>query len=637
MFQIILYMKFKNIDNITQFYKNGINYQRKRDNWSYLHYIIMNGSNISFCDIVTSGINLNLQTKKGMTTLMLASRWYGINNWEFWFKLLIKFGSKLDIQNKDGLNALMLGIMNENKTCSLKIIDMLLKAGADPNIQNNNKESSLTFLLRKKASICKRTCDNQSICDNQYIYNVAKLLLKYGANINIRDHLGPHDVEYIARLKCYNLFRLFLDYDIEEDLSATIYFSSKFYNIATKNNDIDFFKNLVHNSKNKNNKLHVKGLKHILMSHDDNFDFLKKTIKKVNNINDVFGKWNTILSWVINQKKITNRREKIKILIDHGVNINAKTHTSNKHFECRILDVLIYCLFHFRKGKTLANVYGYSIEQCKNKYCEYELILADFIDRGIELNYCNELHFKLIFMPDLFRLLLKKGLDVSHPYLLESITLYMIRTHTLSFELIDSALSNGCVLDKLILHKICASQFSRNFGKCVKFFVDNGIDINVCDDGNDDNTILIKYIACDYQNINILKLLLESGADPNITNNLGYTALMKCATGGCGDDYYYCAKLLLDYGADTTIVNNNGEGILDFVHSEKMIELILNKNDQCYELNECCICYDTKPNVKFKPCGHIAMCGICFEKFDCDDPCPICRSKIMIVDYNKLM
>jgi hypothetical protein len=40
----------------------------------------------------------------------------------------------------------------------------------------------------------------------------------------------------------------------------------------------------------------------------------------------------------------------------------------------------------------------------------------------------------------------------------------------------------------------------------------------------------------------------------------------------------------------------------------------------------CCICLDAPPNLRFDPCGHVAICGGCDSKQTAE--CPLCRVKI---------
>lgn len=78
---------------------------------------------------------------------------------------------------------------------------------------------------------------------------------------------------------------------------------------------------------------------------------------------------------------------------------------------------------------------------------------------------------------------------------------------------------------------------------------------------------LVSY-ACSKKDLKLLRLLLEKGANPNSQDSLGNTALYDACTVGSLD----VIKVLLDYGADQTITNNFNIGprdVNDFFNNNK--------------------------------------------------------------------
>ena len=73
-----------------------------------------------------------------------------------------------------------------------------------------------------------------------------------------------------------------------------------------------------------------------------------------------------------------------------------------------------------------------------------------------------------------------------------------------------------------------------------------------CQDPKDGNTLLI--LSVKLNNIEISKYLLDSGADPNIENEYGNTALHYAFS----NNYYKAADLLSNYGAKENVVNKLG-------------------------------------------------------------------------------
>lgn len=104
-----------------------------------------------------------------------------------------------------------------------------------------------------------------------------------------------------------------------------------------------------------------------------------------------------------------------------------------------------------------------------------------------------------------------------------------------------------------------------------------GANPNIIDEQNQQYTLLC--IASENGYYNIVKLLLEYGADPNLRNTNGSTTLMS--TSG-SDDYTWntdIIRLLLEYGADPNIIHQDyGTAILIAIiwnGTKDAIELLL--------------------------------------------------------------
>jgi ankyrin repeat protein len=96
----------------------------------------------------------------------------------------------------------------------------------------------------------------------------------------------------------------------------------------------------------------------------------------------------------------------------------------------------------------------------------------------------------------------------------------------------------------------------------VKSLLDQGADPNLKNSDGDTALLLaIRWRHGEYVHTDIVKLLLDHGADINIQDKYGYTALIEASRGGGRT----VIKLLLDYGADPHIVDANGSNAIDYL------------------------------------------------------------------------
>ena len=86
----------------------------------------------------------------------------------------------------------------------------------------------------------------------------------------------------------------------------------------------------------------------------------------------------------------------------------------------------------------------------------------------------------------------------------------------------------------------------------VRALIDSGADINAKDSKG--MTVLVS-ASMKKKNEEVVKLLLNSGAKPNVAYGGGYTALMNAIT----NNNFETIKLLVAFGADVNIVNERGE------------------------------------------------------------------------------
>jgi ankyrin repeat protein len=86
-----------------------------------------------------------------------------------------------------------------------------------------------------------------------------------------------------------------------------------------------------------------------------------------------------------------------------------------------------------------------------------------------------------------------------------------------------------------------------------RILVEAGADVGAV--ARNDLKVQPLHAAAAAKEVEIVRLLLDRGADPNARQQLGYTALMECARGGRDD----MVSLLLMHGADPTLTADDGK------------------------------------------------------------------------------
>lgn len=134
------------------------------------------------------------------------------------------------------------------------------------------------------------------------------------------------------------------------------------------------------------------------------------------------------------------------------------------------------------------------------------------------------------------------------------------------FDVIKLLLNENVFLDKTNANGMTALSITSEYREhynIVKLLLEFGANPNIKD--IHDNTALI-HACCGFNNLNNIKLLLDNNADINLQNDKGRTALIESSIRFSIENI----EILLDYGADEYILDNDGESFFDkLFYSEK--------------------------------------------------------------------
>ncbi|XP_059159027.1 ankyrin-1-like [Physella acuta] len=135
------------VENIELLVKHGSDVNLLSNGSTPLHLASKMGSVEAIEVLLRHGSNPQAQDENGNTALMIAIEHYTIHHWLFnqAIVMLIDASTNLNVQNLKGRTALMLAA----KYLRLELVKLLLNAGADPNIADNDSDTALTLVLGK--------------------------------------------------------------------------------------------------------------------------------------------------------------------------------------------------------------------------------------------------------------------------------------------------------------------------------------------------------------------------------------------------------------------------------------------------------------------------------------------------------
>ena len=179
------------------------------------------------------------------------------------------------------------------------------------------------------------------------------------------------------------------------------------------------------------------------------------------------------------------------------------------------------------------------------------------------------------------QLLLERGADV-HAHDNDNVTPLHLACYDWRVAIARVLLDGGAApnskgnLGRIPLHSVAAGGYlySKDDGiRVAQLLLERGTDVDALDE---DNTTPL-YLASFYGKVELVRVLLDSGATTNSKGTQGRTALHAVAEGDCysRDDGVLVAKALLESGADVNTLDSDNETPLHLASYLRKAEMIL--------------------------------------------------------------
>ena len=544
-YEAFIYSVKRNCQNIVElFIKNGIDVNcTDKSGLTALMSIAFYGNRIeSMKFLIKNGINVNAgHPNGGLTSLMIAAECNHTSE----IKLLIESGADVNAKTTKGINALDIAI-EMKKTAAVEI---LKKYGAFTAYEKKINKPSIKFSTIEKFEIDSQANELMKAAFNKDYITVETLFKAYRMRLDDVDRLGRTALIYAIAGGNYEVIKLLaLEYTSSGCERDNNYMSPIFY--AVIHNNVKAAKKL----------LKLAGCKHV---RGDGMSPMKLAVElERNEIVELFKKFEiTRKNWIddiyfnpgsqVDSCYSFNHRELMDDIKKDDIDSIKKHISYNKNADT--LEVYKEALLHassegdieavdhlIKKG---INVNSYSMMYDKtsplmvactnNRYNMAKYL----IEHGANINYENHFKkdamYKLTFeaKSNFFDLFIKNGFNINKKY------------------------KNG----KTLLMMICKnlnkeSFFYSDYMKTTKVLLINHADPNIKkDDLSDGETALM--MALENENNDLVKLLIEYGANINETDSVGLTPLMIASEKGNLESI----KILINSQAPINVCDADGE------------------------------------------------------------------------------
>ena len=539
---------------------NAIN----KDNETALLIACMNGQNDAINVLLEAGADTNITETYGHTCLHIA---VNANCGKQTVQAIIDHGADVNAINKYNETALLIACMDGK----IDAINVLLEAGADTNITEAYGHTCLHKAVNAN-------CDEQTV----------QAIIDHGADVNAINK----DNETALLIACMNgqndainvLLEAGADTNITQTDGHTCLHKAVNANCGkhTVQAIIDHRADV--NAINKDNETAL-----LIACMDGKIDAINVLLEAGADTNITETDGYTCLHKAVNANCA---KQTVQTIIDHGADVNA----TSKYNETALLIACmngkidaINVLLKAGADTNIAQTDGYTcLHKAVNANCDKRAVQA-IIDHGADVNATNKKNVTALMIAcdngniDIINILMSvvdadgdtclhkavgrscgkevlqtmvdHGVNVNAANT-DNITALMIACDKGDVDAINVLLkagaetniaeTNGC------LHKAVIANCDK---QTVQTIIDHGADVDAIN--KDNETALL--IACMNGQIDAINVLLEAGADTNITDTYGHTCLHKAVNANCGKQ---AVQAITDHGADVNATNDKSQTAL---------------------------------------------------------------------------
>ena len=536
--------------NITDVYGN-----------TCLHFPVIQGRRIEVLEaIIDYGVDVNASNKKAQTALLIATEKGNIDAIN-----VLKAGADPNITNADGNTCLHLSILHG---CRKEVVQMIIDHGAHVNATNKNGLTALMIvscrgnvdgvnaLLKTGADhnltdVSGQTCLHYSIF-GKWRREVLEMIIDHGAQVNDTGLYGHTALMIACERGIIDAINLLLKAGADVNISCAKG-NTCLHHCVIEDCKNEVLQTMIScgaqvNAINKEGRTAL-----MIASKSGNIEGINVLLKAGAdpNIIDVDG--NTCLHCSV----LGNyRKEVLHMIIDHSVHLNAinkKVHTAlmmaSERGNSDAINVLL-------KAGADPNIIDADGNTCLHflvlQRCNKE-VLEIIIDHGVHVNTMNKRNETALMIAsakgntDIIKVLLTAGADPN----------------------ITDADGNAC------LHNSIYGNWER---EVLQTIIDHGAHVNITN--KEGHTALM--IASRKGNIDGIKVLLEAGTDPSITDAHGNTCLHFTDFQGCSMEVL---ETLIDYGVDVNTTNKYHETAIMHAYKEGNVDavnVLLNAGSDSY-------------------------------------------------------